>query len=140
MKKLIITLCLFVSFVDLYSQEQPKQIYTKEYYLQKSKSQKKTGWILLAGGTAMIIGGAIGFDQNFEIFGPDDHAVSADVYGFVLLGGVVADLISIPFFVSSGHYRKIAATLTVNNENILLPQHATYVLTSVPSLSLKIKF
>ncbi len=67
--------------------------FSKEYYLQKSKNQKKTGWILLGGGTLMAVIGAVSFNSNYNSSG--DYG-STDAAGFLFLGGVAADLISIP--------------------------------------------
>jgi len=77
----------------------------KELHLKKSKNQKTTAWILLGGGTAMIIGGAIGFDDSWD---KSSEYTKTDIFGFITLAGIISDLVSIPFFISSAKHREIA--------------------------------
>ena len=51
---------MLLSFtINSFSQVEKAPKLSKEYYLQKSKNKKTAAWILLGGGTAMIVGGAI---------------------------------------------------------------------------------
>ena len=60
MKKIIIyAMLLFVTANALGQQINPNQPLTRQDYLKKSKTQKKTAWILLGGGTAVAAGAAI---------------------------------------------------------------------------------
>jgi hypothetical protein len=111
--------------------------FSKEYYLQKSKNRKTTGWVLLAGGTTMAVVGGIVF-ANSDWFSGDDP--STDTGGYLMLGGIVMDLISIPFFISSSHYASKAASISLNNQPILLPQQQGIIAKSQPSITLRIHF
>ena len=93
---------------------------SKDYYLNKSKSQKTIAWILVGGGIAMTTNTA------------------ADISGFIVLAGIISDIASIPFFISSSKNKKRAVALAVNNENILLTRQHTIVLKPQPTLTLKI--
>lgn len=137
MKKVILSILLLVSIVNAFSQ-QTTQVKNKDYYLEKSKSKKTTAWILLGAGTASAVAGAIGFNENFDFF--SDNGGGADAYGILFLGGVVADLVSIPFFTSAAHYKRLAADVTINYQNIYLPKQNTIALGKIPSLTIKIHF
>jgi len=136
MKKIIFILTVLLFTVKSFSQTVPNTGFTKEYYLQKSKNKKNTGWILLASGVVMTTVGAIGFDNTYD----DSSDNSTDTYGIVMVGGVIATLASIPFFISSGSNARKAATLALSNQPILLPRQDSYVLNYQPSLSLKFDF
>ncbi len=45
----------------------------------------------------MKVGGAIGFDDSWD----SGSNSATDTYGFLMLGGIVSDIVSIPFFISS---------------------------------------
>ena len=88
--------------------------FTKEDYLQKSKNQKKTGLILLGGGTLMAVIGAVSFNNSYA--SSDNN--TTDASGFLFLGGLAADFISIPFFISSSNNAQKAATLSFKNQPV----------------------
>ena len=123
------------------NQDPGKPVETKEFYLHKAKNQNTAGFILLGGGTVMAIIGAIGFDANFEIWSNDDaKANRADFFGFMLLSGIVSDLVSIPFFISSHHNKKIASIISLGNQNIHAPLMNSYSMNLHPVLTLKVNF
>jgi hypothetical protein len=105
--------------------------------LQRSKNQKTAGWLLLAGGTTMAVTGIILFSKA-DFWKSEDNG-SADAGGFLLLGGVLADLGSIPLFISSATNARRAATLSFKNEKVLVPLHNNLVWNAVPAISLKIQ-
>jgi len=119
-----------------FCQQKTTEVKDKDYYLQKSKDKKTVAWVLLGAGTAAIIGGAIGFNQTFCIFCEDNGASNA--YGFLMLGGVVADLASIPFFISASHYKKIAADISIGNQNGYTIKQNYLVLNRIPVLVVRI--
>ncbi|TRX00393.1 hypothetical protein [Flavobacterium gawalongense] len=131
MKKTITFLMLLLFTTNAFSQE-----FSKEYYLQKSKSQKSTGWILFTGGTIMTVVGAFSFNNSWD----DSSNSGTDAYGFVMLGGVASVLGSIPFFIGSGKNARKAATISFINQPILIPKQGSLVQNSQPALSLKITF
>jgi hypothetical protein len=89
---LIVALLLLVQATA----QEPLVVKDKQYYLNKSKSQKTTAWILGGAGTAMVIGGAIAFGRNFELFGP-----GGETEALIMVAGVPVALASIPFFISA---------------------------------------
>jgi len=126
---------------------------TKEFYLHRAKNQNTAAWILLTGGTVMAVVGMIGFDQNFDIgpinlFGPpdpvnqskNDNASAADIYGFIAIAGIVADLVSIPFFISAHHNKKMASLISFGNQNINAPFRNSFSKNSYSTLTLKVDF
>lgn len=126
-----------------FSQQKCVGKYSKDYYLEKSKSKKQTAWILLGGGTAAAIGGAIGFANTFEINLWSDENKNDNANGFfgaVFIAGIVSDLASIPFFISSHNYKTMAAEVTLSNQKIYLPKTANTTLNTLPSVTLRLKF
>lgn len=135
MKNIYFLLILFTT-ATLFSQNTPNPEYTKEYYLQKSKDQNKTAWILLSTGTVIGVVGLIGFGNSWD----DSSNSSTDIYGFLFLGGVISTLGSIPLFISSGRNARKAATISFNNQPILCPTQNFCVQNPQPSLLLTINF
>lgn len=135
MKNIYFLLVLFTA-TTLLGQNTPNQEYTKEYYLQKSKDQNKTAWILLSTGTVIGVVGLIGFGNSWD----DSSNSSTDIYGFLFLGGVISTLGSIPLFISSGRNARKAATISFNNQPILCPTQNFCVQNPQPSLLLTINF
>ena len=64
MKKIIFSLTLLLFVVTSFEQTNPSPKFSKTFYLQKNKTQKTIGWVLLGGGTAMIVGGAISYPNR----------------------------------------------------------------------------
>ena len=103
---LILTLCYSASS----QQTESKQQLTKQEYLQKSKSEKETGSVLLGIGTGMAAIEAIVF-ANEGIFSSSGESA------IVVIGiGVIIDLISIPVFISSSKNARKAAAISFNNQ------------------------
>ena len=126
MRNIVLLISGLLVFNFVFSQQK-----SKEYFLERSKKQKRTAWILLGSGTAAIITGAI-IDNSHKSEGQSFTG------GFIEVGGIICTLTSIPFFVSSSKNKKKATTLTINNQRILLPQNNSFVLRDQPSLSLLI--
>ena len=113
MKKMI-----FFSTVSLFTLSSFSQTLnptlTKDDYLQKSKKQKTTGWILFIGGTTMAVIGGLVFSDNFD-YGSD---AETDASGYLVLGGVFVDLLSIPFFISSSKNARKAASISLETQKL----------------------
>lgn len=136
MKRNIFILIILLFTVQLFSQVNATLEFSKDYYLQKSKKQNTTGWILLTSGAVIGIIGIVGFSKSDFLESNSD----ADAYGILMLGGALSGLGSIPFFINSGSNARKAATLSINNQPIILQNGGSLVLSPQPSLSLKIKF
>ena len=148
MKRLSLFLCCLSTFISLHSQElQPENsqpTFTKEEYLQKSKSQKTAAIILVsAGGLASTIGAVMATDDLEDdlggVFDPyyednGDETVSAILF----FGGLAAMLGSIPLFVSSNKNKKRAMELSFKN----IPSTQVYrnmvINQNIPSINLRI--
>jgi hypothetical protein len=138
MKKTFIFLILLLFMIKGFSQTIPSTEFSKEDYLQKSKRQKTTGWIFLSAGVVITTVGIIGFDNTYN----DDWYgnSSSDTYGYLVLAGPLISLGSIPFFISSGSNARKAATLSIRNQPILIPNQGSLAKSSQPSLSVTITF
>ena len=132
----LLTILILFSVMTLSAQGTTE---TKEYYLTKSKNQKTAGYILAGGGAALIISGIIvgngdnNNDPNELDFGPN-----FDVGLWLVGGGLVSALASIPFFISSANHAKKAATIVFGHQKIMIPKYNTQVSVLQPAISLKI--
>ena len=135
MKKFILSTMLLSFTINSFSQVEKAPKLSKEYYLQKSKNKKTAAWILLGGGTAMMVGGLIAFGNNWD---NSDSYTATDISGFFAIGGFFADIVSIPFFVSA-HKNKIrAARVAITGQKILWYQKNSIGFETQPCVTIKI--
>jgi len=118
MKKMIFFLTVSLFTLSSFSQTLNPTL-TKDDYLQKSKKQKTTGWILFIGGTTMAVIGGLVFSDNFDY----SSNVATDASGYLVLGGLFVDLLSIPFFISSAKNNRKAASISLNTQKLSLPEY-----------------
>ena len=129
MKRITLCLLAIMLFTKSFSQEKGPAL-TKEYYMQKSKNQKITAWVLLGTGIGMTLGGmAINYSSTD---GGEDQGLWLSY-----LGGATA-LTSIPFFISAGKNKRKAASITFINEKIWMAQQGALVGKIQPGISLKL--
>jgi len=134
MKKNLFALLLLFFVLQTFSQSGKGHTLSKDYYLQKSKKQKTIAWILFGGGTAMVVGGAIAFSHNWD-YGSNS---ATDISGFVMLGGIVADIVSIPFFVRAHKNKERAASVAITNQKILWYQKNSVGFVMQPAVTIRI--
>ena len=132
MKKFIFSIMFLLSVVNSFSQTHTASQHSKEYYLQKSKNQKTTAWILLGAGTTSMVVGLIEGSHA-----PNNLDNLTKGFAPVLIG-LAVDLASIPFFINASKNKRIASYVTINNQNILLPQQSSLCLKMQPAITLKI--
>ena len=147
MKK-ITFLLFFSSFAatSIGQQTNQKQNVTKTDYQAKSKKQKKTALIFLAGGTGLIATSFIipkGEKQYDGIcIGAlcDDKYKNDGIKSAFFIAGAVSALGSIPFFISSSKNRKRAKAISVSfkKDNASFVNFYNKVNISYPAISLKI--
>ena len=108
---------------------------------QISQNQKKAAWTLLAVGTTMVIVGIGGIAATWGSSSGLDpgYTTGSEIFGYMMLGGIVADLVSIPIFISSWLYKRKAMTLSISHQKFHLPQNPTCLKIN-PTLSLRITF
>ena len=108
MKKIVTSIFfLLVAVISFCQQITPSPTHTREDYLQKSKNQKTAAWVLLGGGSALIIGGLLignGKDASFSAAGA---GVVMGAAGFLSMVG------SIPLFIASGRNKRKANNASV---------------------------
>jgi len=114
MKNLLMLVALLLMAENLFSQRLTDQNQLQDYYLRKSKNQKTTGLILAGAGTALILTGGYAFDKSWD----EGSATATDIAGFAVLTGVIADLASIPYFISSCKNKKKAATFSLGYQSM----------------------
>lgn len=110
-------------------------IFSKDYYLEKSKKQKKTAWIVLGTGLGIAaIGGLV------QLSNANSNSWNFDFTGaYIAIGGGVLSLASIPCFVNAAKNKKLALAISIDNQNILLPQENNFTFKKQPSLCLRIE-
>jgi hypothetical protein len=131
MKKIIYIAMLMVIPTSIFGQQTPS---VQTDYLQKTKNQKTAGFVLLAGGSALIITGFLIGDSKSSSFG---DAATGAVLGGV---GVLSALGSIPLFIASAKNKRRAnnASTFFKMEKIPVIQHTSLVSRSYPSITVKI--
>jgi hypothetical protein len=131
MKKTIYIAMLMVITTSIFGQQTPS---VQTDYLQKSKNQKTAGFVLLGGGSALIITGFLIGDSKNSSFG---DAATGAVLGGV---GVLSALGSIPLFIASAKNKRRANNVSTffKMERIPVIQHTSLVSRSYPSITVKI--
>jgi len=126
---------LLMTATSFCQQANPPQPLTKNDYLQKSKNQKTAAWVLLGGGLALAVGGAV-LDVN------SDWSSSETPYLVVITAGCASMLGSIPLFISSAKNKRKAM-----NASAFFEIRQNPVLTSTelissksPTLSIRLNF
>ena len=126
MKKILLFIMLLIMSVAAFSQEtKPSPTLTKQEYIQKSKNQKTTAFILLGVGATAI---AIAAPGN----------VSLDLLPVLVIVGGVAAIVSIPLFIASARNKRKGMSLSFKNVPAPQIQKRSFVYQTVPSLTLKI--
>jgi hypothetical protein len=111
MKNAIICAILLVMAAPSFCQEtKPSKPVTREDYLEKSKHQKSTAWILLGGGTALIGTGLLIGDRQQSSF---DQAATGAIIAII---GFLSAIGSIPLFIASGKNHRKGLSLSFKNE------------------------
>ena len=142
MKKAIIFAMLLLFVVGSFSQQSTTTSVPKPNtdYLQKSKKQKTTAWILLAGGTVLTtIGAGVALSGGLDCaFDDPDCGDDQTLASILAISGSAAILGSIPLFIAAGRNKRKAASLSFNN--MMMPQikNSSLVYQPIPAVSLKI--
>ena len=136
MKTLILLTAFMLLTSNLWSQSTTFIPNSKEFYLEKSKKQNKTGWFLIGTGIVLSTVGIIGF-SNSDFLDPNSET---DAYGFMILGGSIAGLSSIPVFIGSANNARRAATVTFYVNPNLGSKSVAMVQNYEPLVGFKITF
>ena len=108
--------------------------------LQKSKNKKKVAWIMAGGGATFILAGSIiprGEIKRYNVIFPEYK--NDGIKASFLLTGALSMLGSIPFFISSHHNKKKAASLSFRNERVQQINKSSLAYGTIPGVSLKFK-
>lgn len=105
-----ILLLMVIGFNSFCQQLKNKEQKLPVDYLEKSKKQKTTGFILLGSGAAVFTGGALAI-QHSQSKGENEFPF--------LIGGLAMSIASIPFFISSTS-NKHKAKLYMRKEALML--------------------
>ena len=117
MKNLILFLVLIFIFQLTQSQEtEPlseqsnQEMY--DFYISKSKKQKKTGWILLGSGV-VATGAGLLIASNSNVLSDDGGFASGSL---LVLAGTLTTISSIPVFIISGSNKRKAKAILASGE------------------------
>ena len=83
----------------------------------------------------MVVGGAALFDTNY--YGGSNSG--ADIGGFIMLAGIIADGASIPYFITAGKNKRTAMSIAFDYKPIYFSGENLAGSKTYPALSLKIK-
>jgi hypothetical protein len=125
MKKIFVLGIILALSLPSYSQGMRQDLLTSDYYLQKSKSQKITGFILLGIGVttlALLSKGETDFD----------------ILPVLAIGGITATVVSIPLLISAHINKRKAVSLSVKEEKAFILHHGSFVQKSFPSISVRL--
>lgn len=132
--KITITIFFFtLFFISSYCQT---KMIEEKYYLHKSKNQKRTGYVLLGTGAALVLTGSIVQNKSFKANGT---FLNFDGLGYQF-AGLITMLSSIPFFAWSSKNKRKSISITLINQKHLIPKSSNIALKSRPALALKINF
>ena len=111
-------------------------------YLQKSKRQKTTAWVLLSASGACIITSMVIPKGDFVGYTPDlrEEYSNDGVGASIFVAGVAAGLASIPFFIAANKNKKRAANVSafIKMERSTTLQNASLINRSYPALTLRL--
>lgn len=108
-------------------------------YLQKSKNQKTTAWIMLGGGGALILTGIIIPKGELTHLGILDNDYKNDgIKNAFVSSGTIAMLGSIPFFIMASKNKRKTASFSFKNKKMPQVQKGNLVDRAIPSFNIKI--
>ena len=122
-----------IAFSSFSQQSNPSAPLTKQDYLQKSKKQKTTAWILLAVGATV---GFIGLTQ-FNFAGSDGE-VNNGAATVMFLTGTAAVITSIPFFKASNKNKRKAASMSLKMDRVPVLQTKNMASINYPAISFRL--
>jgi len=128
-----------MAFTSFCQQNHVSQTISHDEYLKKSKNQKTGAWLLLGGGSALVVIGLVSTsteDVANYVFGGDKTGFNTGLVLFYT--GVLSGLGSIPLFIASARNKKKAMSISFKNETAPQIQKSSFVYRAVPSVSLKI--
>ncbi|HLO83301.1 MAG TPA: hypothetical protein VK166_20200 [Chitinophagaceae bacterium] len=114
MKKLTCLLLFAATWFNSFSQikDTAAARILKEDYLNKSKRQRTTGFVLLGIGAALTITGVLVINNNSDNPLDPNDVVNTTAGAGVFLIGAISSVASIPFFISSVSNKKKAMKLS----------------------------
>lgn len=136
MKKMFISFAMVLVLLQSFAQTPSQPGMTKSDYLQKSKHQKKVGWLLLGGGVVSTLLG-VGVVIGSSLDATNKENAAADILG---VAGFSAILGSIPFFISAGKNKRKAASLSINTQKIMYLQQKDLSMKVQPAVTFRIRF
>jgi hypothetical protein len=138
MKKLMLSLTLFITALHSFSQSSVPAAKTSDYYLIKSRHQKTAALIMLGGGVGLTALGLAVSQANtvdYALGNTSNHNTAGTVLSII---GVASALGSIPLFISASHNRHKADLVFDMQKVPMVPYVACHIAAFQPVLELKI--
>ncbi len=139
MKKLLI-ICLLGIVHQASSQPiTPETPAVKIDYLKISRAQKTAAWLMLGGGTILVIAGTSIALQDVYLFSSSSGGSHYATGSAMFYAGGIAMLGSIPLFIAGAKNkgRSMAATAQLKMEPLVSLRQQSFIKSSYPALSLK---
>ena len=127
-----------ISLVSFAQPTNEKKPLDKSYYLDLSKSQKQTAWLLLVAGSIVTTAGILVIN-NADNSSDVSTGVNKGLGGLIItIVGASGVLGGVGLLISSGQNARKAATLSLNNQRILFPKLNTPAVVIQPALTLRL--
>ena len=137
-KKIMLVFVLTAIALSSFSQSILTNERTKEYYLNKSRQQKRIAWILLGSGIVATVGG-YGAAQAGAInsfWGGDTKKDNSP--SVLLVAGIASTLGSIPLFISASNNKWKAADLAFGIQQVPMQSTGKNLTIAQPALTMKV--
>ena len=141
MKKILMYSFLFLLSLDGFSQPvATDSIHVKNRYTIKAKNQQTAAWTLFGFGTGMMGIGVLIAATPSSDYGDEIGSAFSGV--LLVTGGIILDLVSVPFFVGASNNRKHAKEVSTSLKLEELPTVVGNSVgqTAVPSVAVTYRF
>lgn len=141
MKKIIpVVASLLIVNISFGQMKDTVQPGTKESYLLKSKNQRTAGWILTAGGSALMVTGVSLLSANILVTNPNSQEVkNRETAGLILLSaGTVALAGGIINLIAAKRNGKRAMAIRIKQLNTGIQHNKTMLKISYPAVSFRL--
>ena len=143
MKKMFVFAMLLIFSAASFEQTNSSKSLTRADYMKKSRNQKSSAWLLLGGGTGLIIIGVAVNQPSYSVDWNNILNSSSSPGGggqIVIAIGAIAIAGSVPLFIAAERNKRkaMAPTASFKLENIPSVRGYKIIYSSFPALSVKI--
>ena len=139
MKKPLIVFLFAVFFIVKTFCQDTVPAFDKNYYMTKSKQQISTSWVIFGIGIGLAgVGLLVQAYNGLKHVATLGHEETNMTGAWIALSGGIIATASIPLHISGSINKKKALSLSLNTEEIFLPQNSSFISKMNFSISLRI--